>query len=93
VKLVREGNRVRECRIALGSVAPTPCRTPLAEAVLAGEAPTDAGLREVAARVREEIAPISDVRSTADYRRYVAGVLVSDALRAAWAQTGGGEIA
>ncbi len=93
LKLVRDGDRVRECRIALGSVAPTPCRAPRAETVLAGEVPTAAGLREVAARVRDEIAPISDVRSTADYRRQVAGVLVSDALRAAWTRAGGGEIA
>ena len=84
VRLVRDGQRVAEGRIALGSVAPTPVRARQAEARLAGQ-PFDLALAEAAAQLAaQEIAPISDVRSTAAYRARVAYVLVRDALLAAW---------
>lgn len=92
VKLVREAARVRECRIALGAVAPTPRRAVRAESVLVGDPLTATAVEEAARLAREEIEPITDVRSTAAYRRHVAGVLVRDALRRAWTRAGGGEI-
>jgi carbon-monoxide dehydrogenase medium subunit len=92
VKLVREGARVRDCRIALGAVAPTPRRAVRAEAVLVEEPLTARAVAEAARLAREEIEPITDVRSTAAYRRHVAGVLVQDGLRRAWARAGGGDI-
>lgn len=92
VKLVREGARVRDCRVALGAVAPTPRRAVRAEAVLVEEPLTARVVEEAARLAREEIEPITDVRSTAAYRRYVAGVLVQDGLRRAWARAGGGDI-
>ena len=62
-----------DVRVALGSVAATPIRATATEATLEGATPT----RETSARAAEtlaaEIAPIDDVRSTADYRRAVAG--------------------
>lgn len=68
-----ESSTWHDVRVALGSVAATPVRAPLTEAVLEGAQPT----REAAARAAEtltgEIEPIDDVRSTADYRRAVAG--------------------
>lgn len=58
--------------IACGSVAPTVMRAPRAEEVL-----RQGGSLEEACRViQEEVKPISDVRSTADYRRAMAGVLL-----------------
>lgn len=62
-----------DVRVALGSVAATPVRAHAAEAALEGAAPDpDATDRAVAALVGE-IHPIDDVRSTAAYRRTVAG--------------------
>jgi CO/xanthine dehydrogenase FAD-binding subunit len=62
-----------DVRLALGSVAPTPIRARRTEQVIDGFAPTE----EVAGRAREtlldELEPIDDVRSTAEYRRTVAG--------------------
>jgi xanthine dehydrogenase small subunit len=59
-------------RIALGSVAPTVIRLPRTEAALAAGADV-----EEAARVLEgEVDPIDDLRSTAAYRRRVAGNLL-----------------
>jgi xanthine dehydrogenase small subunit len=62
----------RDVRVALGSVAATPVRATATEVALEGQAPTP----EIADRAAEilagELAPIDDVRSTAEYRRLVA---------------------
>ena len=62
----------RDVRVALGSVAATPIRAAATEVALEGQPPTP----EIADRAAEilagELAPIDDVRSTAEYRRLVA---------------------
>jgi CO/xanthine dehydrogenase FAD-binding subunit len=60
-------------RIALGSVAPTVLRLPLTEAALA----SGASITEAQRILLGEIAPIDDVRSTAEYRRRVAANLLA----------------
>lgn len=92
VRLDREGERIRDCRVALGAVAPTPVRSREAERALRGQAPSAALVQDAARAAAEEIRPITDVRSTAAYRRHAAGVLVQDAIRRAWARAGGREI-
>lgn len=67
-KIVMAGVRATSPKIALGSVAPTVIRVPQTEAALAQGASMD----EAAAILGREIAPIDDVRSTADYRRRVS---------------------
>lgn len=68
-------------RLALGSVAATTVRARETEAVLEGALPT----RDVADAAVEvltaELNPIDDVRSTADYRRAVAGRVLHRLLR------------
>jgi len=64
-------------RIALGSVAPTVVRARRTEAALAEGATVDAAQRVL----MDEIAPIDDIRSTADYRRRVAANLLGKMLR------------
>jgi len=70
-----------DARLALGSVAATTIRVPATEAVLEGAEPT----RETAAAASDvlaaEIAPIDDVRSTADYRRAVAARVLHRLIR------------
>jgi CO/xanthine dehydrogenase FAD-binding subunit len=61
-------------RIAIGSVAPTVVRLPSTEASLASGASIDEARRVLV----DEIAPIDDVRSTAEYRRRVAANLLTD---------------
>ncbi|HEX6140228.1 MAG TPA: FAD binding domain-containing protein [Candidatus Limnocylindria bacterium] len=63
----------RNVRVALGSMAATPVRARRAEAVLERSEPTQETADRAAAALIEEVAPIDDVRSTADYRRAVAG--------------------
>lgn len=62
-----------DVRLALGSIAATTVRAPRTEAALEGTAPTRTTADAAADALREEIAPIDDVRSSADYRRAVAG--------------------
>lgn len=89
VYLKREGKILKDCRIALGSVGPTVVRVPKAEVSLTGKS-FSAGLAEAAARiVSEEIKPIDDNRSTAEYRKEIAKVIVEDTLNLAWHRTGG----
>jgi carbon-monoxide dehydrogenase medium subunit len=92
VRLTRKAAGVAACRIALGAVAPTPRRAPRAESALVDGKLTARSIEEAVRLARDAIEPISDVRSTADYRRHVAGVLVGDAIRRAWTRAGGGEI-
>ena len=70
------GGTLMETRLAMGSIAATPVRLPGVEALLEG-AVLNANLADAAAElVTKTIVPIDDVRSTADYRRHVAGQVV-----------------
>jgi CO/xanthine dehydrogenase FAD-binding subunit len=71
-----DGNVLSDVRVALACVAPTPIRAPKTEAVLEGQSVTPDLLREIEQLVRTEISPISDWRTSAEYRRHAAGVLV-----------------
>jgi xanthine dehydrogenase small subunit len=68
-------------RLALGSVAATPIRAAAAEATLEGAAPTRETADAAAAALMAELQPIDDVRSTADYRRLVAGRVLHRLIR------------
>lgn len=62
--------------VALGSVAPTPIRAHRAEEMISSISnPVESDLQEFARIVSEEVSPITDHRSTAEYRRHAAGVL------------------
>lgn len=62
--------------VGLGSVAPTPIRARRAEEMISSmDSPSDSDLAEFQRIVSEEVAPITDHRSTEQYRRHAAGVL------------------
>jgi CO/xanthine dehydrogenase FAD-binding subunit len=78
-----EGKKCRKCRIAAGAVAPVPLRLEKVEALLE-DSEVDAELLDEAARVTaKEVQPITDVRSTEEYRRHISGVLVKKAIQRA----------
>ncbi len=77
----REAGRMRDVRVALGSVAPTPNRARSTEAAMESAAPTPEVAAQAAATLTAEIAPIDDVRSTAEYRRAVAGRVLRRIIR------------
>ena len=63
-------------RIVLGSVAPTVMRAKKAEALLSNRLVDENLVREAAKTAASECSPISDIRSSADYRRsMVEGLL------------------
>jgi xanthine dehydrogenase small subunit len=70
-----------DVRLALGSVAATPIRASGTEAVLEGAMPTLETAHAAAAALGEELNPIDDVRSTADYRRVVASRVLHRLIR------------
>jgi carbon-monoxide dehydrogenase medium subunit len=76
VRLDMVGKTCKDARLAIGAVAPVTLRLTKTEALLKGSAITTEVLQKVAATVPTEIKPIDDVRSTAEYRRTVSGVLV-----------------
>lgn len=78
-KIVMAGVRAASPRLALGSVAATTIRLPKTEAVLA----SGATVAEAQRVLMDEIHPIDDVRSTAEYRTQVA----SNLLARFWADT------
>jgi len=82
-----------DAKIALGSVAPTPVRASEAERLLQGRGMNARTIAEAAEAAAEAATPISDVRSTAAYRKEMVRVLVKDALEKAAARAlarGGG---
>lgn len=78
-----DGARVRETRIALGSVAPLVLRARQTEDAIRGKELNDETMRLARETLMREIAPIDDVRSTASYRLRVAANLLVDFLMTA----------
>ena len=78
-RILVEKGRIVSAVIALGSVAPTPIRLPAVEAFLAGKE-LSATVIDEAEFLARSVQPISDIRSTAEYRRWASGRLVRDAL-------------
>jgi CO/xanthine dehydrogenase FAD-binding subunit len=75
------GGAWTDVRLALGSVAATPIRAASTEAVLEGARPTRETADVAVATLAAELHPIDDVRSTADYRRAVAGRVLHRLIR------------
>jgi carbon-monoxide dehydrogenase medium subunit len=84
VVIKREQNVCRDCKIVMGSVAETPLRTKKAEIILKGKRFKENLVEKASLQVSEEIKPISDLRSTAWYRKEVSKILVRDAINLAW---------
>jgi carbon-monoxide dehydrogenase medium subunit len=75
-----DGATWQRVRLAAGAVAPVPLRLKRSEAIVEGTN-LDGGIRARAREMaRSEISPITDLRSTEDYRRHLTGVLVERAL-------------
>jgi len=81
--LRRDGARVTETRIALGSVAPIVLRAKQTEDIVRGKELNDDTVRLARETLVREIAPIDDIRSTAGYRLRVAANLLVDFLMTA----------
>ena len=78
-----EGDTIADVRIALSAVGPTTVEVTRAEELLRGKAPSDELFAEAGAIASEDCSPASDGRGPVDYKRHLAGVLTTRALRRA----------
>lgn len=70
-----EKDKVADVRIAMGSIAPTPLRLIKVEEFLKNKKINNELIEEAIQKVREEVNPINDIRASAEYRRYISGIL------------------
>jgi carbon-monoxide dehydrogenase medium subunit len=77
-------NKINSARIVLGAVAPTPLRLYAAEEILLKQGITDQTLEDICELAGSVAAPITDFRSTQDYRLKIVKVLTRRALQQAW---------
>lgn len=83
VKLSPDSRIIETARVAMGSVAPTPTNLKSAAALLKDKAVEAIDWPGFYEAVRKEVSPIGDVRSSADYRQEVSGVIAGRALKRA----------
>jgi len=86
-------NNIQDARIGLGAVAPTPVRASKTEALLRGKPLTAALVKEAAATAAAESSPISDQRSSGEYRRWIVEALTRRGLEQSWKAATGKEVA
>ncbi len=89
--LIIKNSTIIAAHLVLGAVAPIPLRVTIAEEALIGQAPTEEAFQRAAELVRAEVRPISDQRTSAEYRRRMSGVAAMRALRQAAGLAQGGE--
>jgi carbon-monoxide dehydrogenase medium subunit len=80
-----------EYRVAFGAVAPTPVRAVRIEALLSGRPIDEQLIEDAKSLVQQEIAPITDIRATKEYRARMVSVMLERALKAAASRREGAE--
>ena len=84
--IAMDGDKIKDIRLVMGSVAPMPLRGSKAEEMLKGQVPTDDLIEKAAAACAEASLPIDDIRASADYRREIVGVLAKRVIKKALAK-------
>jgi carbon-monoxide dehydrogenase medium subunit len=80
VALALDGSLIRDARVALNSVAPTPVRAKSVEKFLIGRDASIYVFEEASKLVENDISPITDVRAPAEYRLHMAKLLIKELL-------------
>lgn len=86
IALDEKDGRIKQARIVMGSVGPTPLRATSAEAVLTGEKPDEALFLKAGEAARQDCTPIDDFRGAASYRKAMVGLLTKRTLTIAHCQ-------
>ena len=89
VSLRLEGDKIAECRVALGAVAPTVLLVNEAAAAIIGTTLDPASLERLASVASAACKPISDRRGTAEFRTEIAGVLARRVAKIAYERAKG----
>lgn len=80
--MICQEDKITKTRIALGAVAPTPIRALEAEKILTGSDGNAGIIVEAAKAARSSCKPITDVRTTSEYRAEIVEVLTKRAINA-----------
>ena len=80
-RAVWRGGRLHGLRLAYLGLEDRPVRVPRTEALMEGQAPTDALLQQALQTLRSELQPMADLTHSAETKRHLAGVLAQRALR------------
>lgn len=72
----------QQTRIAFGAVAPTPKRALEIEKIFVDKKISDALIKNAIALVEKEISPITDIRSTKEYRMHMIKIMLERGLKA-----------
>jgi CO/xanthine dehydrogenase FAD-binding subunit len=83
LSLSTQDRKLKAVRIALGAVGPRPMRASQAEVVLTKNLLNREGIEAAAVQAAKEAEPISDLRSSAEYRRELVKVLTRRTLNKA----------
>ena len=83
VCLEMEKNRCKKCNLIIGAVAPVPLRVKSVEKMIEGNEISPELLDKIGKRVEEDVKPITDVRSTKEYRRITSGELAKRVIQKA----------
>jgi carbon-monoxide dehydrogenase medium subunit len=86
---VMEGEVLKDIKIALGAVAPTPIRAKKAEDILRGKKVDQKLLEKCGQAASNQAKPINDIRGSAEYRRELVAVLAKRAITQAIQQAEG----
>jgi carbon-monoxide dehydrogenase medium subunit len=81
-----EGGAIADVGIALSAVGPTTVDVTRAEELLRGQAPSEELFAQAGQIASEDCSPTADGRGPVDYKRHLAGVLTTRALRRATAR-------
>jgi CO/xanthine dehydrogenase FAD-binding subunit len=87
VTLDSKQTAIVDAKIVLGAVAPTPIRARKAEDIIRGKAINEQLIDKASQSAADEARPISDVRSSANYRKEMVKVLTKQAIRQVIAST------
>lgn len=80
VLLEMDGDICKKARFAAGSVAPVPLRLKKVEELFENAVISNEMIEEAQKIAVDSVSPITDIRSTADYRRQIVGVYVKRAI-------------
>lgn len=83
VVVTLSGESCTDIKIVLGAVAPTPIRARKAEEVIRGQEPNQKLTKRAAEIASRESSPIDDIRSRAEHRRNMVGILTAQAIEQA----------
>ncbi len=75
-----DGNTCKKIKLCAGAVGPTPLRLPNTEAILMGQTLGPELITKACESASNEVRPIDDIRSSAQYRRDLIGVFLKRAI-------------